>query len=102
MILVDAHCFIRPERQEDFAREVALIIPVVLREAGCTRYELLKGDGPGQFHFIEEWASQKHLDDHIAQSHMQAYFAVTTPWHVSPTRLKIYEIRSTRSVTMDR
>jgi hypothetical protein len=32
---------------------------------------------------------------------MQAYFAQTTPWHSAPTELRIYEIRSSRSITMD-
>ena len=102
MILVDAKCTVIPERSEDFIREVREIVPTVKREAGCSRYELLSdGSAPGVFHFIEEWESQKHLDSHIAQPHMQKYFAKTSPWHASPTLLTIYEIQSSQSITMD-
>ena len=101
MILVDAQCSILPQRHSDFVREVQKIIPTVRREVGCSRYELLSEGLPGHFHFIEEWESKKHLDDHIAQPHMREYFAMTNPWHSSPTRLKIYEINSLQSITMD-
>jgi quinol monooxygenase YgiN len=103
MILVDAKCAVVPERCEDFIREVKEIVPVVRKEAGCSRYELLSdGSAPGVFHFIEEWESQKHLDDHLSQPHMQKYFAKTGSWHGSPVLLTVYEIRSSRSITMEK
>jgi quinol monooxygenase YgiN len=102
MILVDASCTIVPARHGDFISEVQKIILVVRKESGCIRYELVADvHVPGVFHFIEEWESQKHLDEHIARPHMQAYFAKTAPWHSAPTKLKIYEIQSSRSITMD-
>jgi len=102
MILVDARCAILPEREHDFIAEVQKIIPIVRRENGCIRYELFTGvHVSGVFHFIEEWESEKHLDNHIAQSHMQDYFAKTALWHSSPTQLKIYEILSSQSITMN-
>jgi quinol monooxygenase YgiN len=102
MLLVDAECSIVPERHDDFVREVRKIVPLVRTEAGCLRYDLFSDASvPGIFHFIEEWESKKHLDDHIAQPHMQEYFATTGAWQVSPTRLKMYEILSLRSMVMD-
>jgi quinol monooxygenase YgiN len=100
MILVDAECFIAPERRGDFIREIRKIVPVVLREKGCTRYELMLGITGESYHFLEEWASRQHLDEHLAQPHMREYFEKTHPWHASPTRLKIYEVASTESITM--
>jgi quinol monooxygenase YgiN len=101
MLLVNARCNLLPERQTDFIREVQKIIPVVRREAGCTRYELLSDVcHPGIFHFIEEWESQRHLDDHLTSDPMQEYFSKTAQWHSAPTELKTYEIRSSQSVTM--
>jgi quinol monooxygenase YgiN len=102
MILVDAQCCISPERQDDFVREVRKIVPIVQKEAGCFRYDLFADMKSGHFHFIEEWESKKHLDDHIAQPHMQEYFSKTAPWHASPAKLKIYEIHSLQSITMER
>ena len=101
MILVDACCAIVPERHSDFIGEVQKIIPAVRAETGCIRYELVADvHVPGVFHFIEEWESQKHLDEHITRPHMRAYFAKTAPWLSAPTALKIYEVRSSRSMTM--
>ncbi len=100
MILVDAECFVRPEHRGDFIREVRKIIPTVQKENGCTRYELVVGISGDSYHFLEEWASRKHLDEHIAQPHMREYFEKTNPWHASPTRLKIYETVSVESVTL--
>ena len=102
MILVDACCAIEPEHRGDFIGEVQKIIPTVRTESGCIRYELVADvHVPGIFHFIEEWESQKHLDEHITRPHMQAYFAKTAPGHSAPTALKIYDVRSSQSITMD-
>ena len=100
MILVDAECFIAPEHRGDFIREVKRLVSTVRRENGCTRYELLVGISGDSYHFLEEWASRTHLDEHIAQPHMREYFEKTTPWQASPTLLKIYEVSSAESVTM--
>jgi quinol monooxygenase YgiN len=101
MILVDARCTILPERREDFLREVRRIVPVVRKEAGCSRYDLL-GDSsdPATFHFIEAWESQDHLDSHLTEPHMEEYFALTGPWRACPTLLTIYEVGSWRSITI--
>ena len=102
MILVDARCVIVPERHSDFISEVQKIIPTVRKECGCIRYELVADVHVfGVFHFIEEWESQKHLDEHIARPHMQAYFAQTASWHSAPIELKIYDVHSSRSITID-
>jgi len=101
MLLVDAQCTILPERREDFICEVQKIIPVVRKEAGCTRYELLADpSGPETFHFIEEWESQRHLDDHLTRPHMRDYFVKTSACHAAPTRLKVYEVSGSRSSTL--
>jgi quinol monooxygenase YgiN len=101
MILVDARCTLVPGRQREFVREVQKILPVVRSEAGCTRYELVADpSSPAVMHFLEEWESQRHLDDHLARPHMQEFFAKTAPWHAAPTELKIYEVLSSRSITM--
>lgn len=100
MILVDAECFIAPEYRGDFIREVRKIIPAVRSENGCTRYELVVGISGDSYHFLEEWASRKHLDEHIAQPHMREYFARTTPWQAAPSRLTIYEVADRETVTM--
>jgi quinol monooxygenase YgiN len=101
MILVNARCSIVPERYSDFMMKVQTIIPTVRSEAGCHRYELFADIfHPGVFHFIEEWESRKHLDEHIATPHMLEHFATTSPWLSAPTELTIYEISASQSITM--
>jgi quinol monooxygenase YgiN len=101
MLLVDAQCTILPERREDFLREVKKIIPMVRKEAGCTRYDLVADTAnPATFHFIEEWESQRHLDDHLARPHMKDYFAKTSACHAAPPRLKVYEVSGSQSATL--
>lgn len=101
MLLVDAQCSIIPERKDDFIREIGKIIPLVRREAGCHRYDCFCDISvPGIFHFIEVWESEKHLGDHLAQPHMQKYFAQSSQWQSSPTQLIRYEILSSRSMTL--
>jgi quinol monooxygenase YgiN len=101
MLLVDAACNILTERREDFLSETEKIIPVVRKEAGCTRYELLTDPAnPGQCHFIEEWESRRHLDDHLARPHMKEYLAKTAAHHSAPTRLTVYEISGVQSAIL--
>ena len=101
MLLVDAQCTIIPDRREDFLREVHSIIPVVRKEAGCTRYDLVADIvNPTIFHFIEEWESQRYLDEHLTQPHMKDYFAKTSKCHAVPTLLKVYEVSGSKSVTI--
>ncbi len=91
-----------PERHRVFIMEAEKIMPLVRSEAGCTRYELVACvTSPTEVHFLEEWESQCHLDNHLVQPHMQEFFAKTAPWHAAPTELKIYNVLSSQMITMD-
>ena len=101
MIVVDARVTLLPERSREFIVEVRKILPVVCSESGCIRYELVaEVSSPETLHFLEEWESQRHLDEHLATPHMQKFFRMTTPWHAAPTVLRVYEAFSSRIVTM--
>jgi quinol monooxygenase YgiN len=101
MLLVAARCRVHPEQCEDFTLQVERIIPLVRAEPGCTRYELHADvfEG-GLFVFCEEWASRKHLDDHIATPHMQAHFAACAEWMAAPTELTLYEVSEKQTVVL--
>ena len=101
MLLVAARCRVHPEDCEDFASQVDRIIPLVRAEPGCTRYELHANVFElGLFVFCEEWASQKHLDDHIATPHMQEHFAKCAGWMSGPTELTVYEVTGHKTVVL--
>jgi quinol monooxygenase YgiN len=102
MIVVDAQVTLVPERYREFIEEVKRILPVVRSETGCSRYALsAEISSPMIVHFLEEWESQRHLDEHLAAPHMQEFFARTAPWHAAPTVLRIYEVHASRSITME-
>jgi len=101
MLLVAARCRVQPEHCEDFALQVERIIPLVRAEPGCTRYELHANVFEvGLFVFCEEWASRKHLDDHIATAHMQEHFAKGAEWMAAPTELTVYEVSGLKTVEL--
>jgi quinol monooxygenase YgiN len=93
MLLVSARCRVHPAYYQDFVDQVERIIPLVHAEPGCTRYELHADVfDQGRFIFMEEWETQKHLDDHIATSHMREHFAKSAEWMAAPTELTLYEV----------
>ncbi len=98
MLLVAARCRVHLDYCQNFANQVDRIIPLVRAEPGCIRYELHANVfESGLFIFCEEWASQKHLDDHIATPHMQEHFAKCAEWLAAPTELTLYEVSTIQS-----
>jgi len=88
--------------RRDYIAEVQKIIPLVKSEAGCNRYELFTNlASPAEVHFLEEWESQRHLDEHLLQTHMQEFFAKTARWLGAPAELKIYNVLSLKMITLN-
>jgi quinol monooxygenase YgiN len=54
----------------------------------------------GLFVFCEEWESRKHLDVHIATTHMQEHFAKCAGWMAAPTELTVYEVSAKNTVVL--
>ncbi|PKL68045.1 MAG: antibiotic biosynthesis monooxygenase [Methanomicrobiales archaeon HGW-Methanomicrobiales-1] len=102
MLLVAARCRVYINHCEDFALQVERIIPLVRAEPGCHRYELHANVfEEGLFIFCEEWESQKHLDVHLATTHMQDHFAKCAGWMAAPTELTVYEVSGSKSVVLE-
>jgi len=102
MLLVAARSRVHPEHCQDFSDQVGRIIPLVRAEPGCTRYELHTDVfEQGLFIFCEEWASQKHLNNHIATPHMQDHFAKCADWKAAPTELTVYEVSGHKTVVLE-
>lgn len=48
-----------------------LVIPT-RQEAGCIKYELLQNkEDPTDFTFVEEWETMAHIENHLANQHIQ-------------------------------
>jgi quinol monooxygenase YgiN len=57
-------------------QELLALIPTTRQEPGCLNYDLHQAaDNPAAFLFHENWTSKKHLDDHLARPHLQAFLA---------------------------
>ena len=101
LILVDARIVLVPEMHRDYITEVQKIMPLVRSEAGCNRYELfISATSPAAVHFLEEWESQRHLNEHLTQPHMQEFFAKTAKWRAEPTELTIYDVMLSKKITI--
>ncbi len=101
MLLVAARCRVHPAHYGHFVSQVEQIIPRVRAEPGCTRYELHADVlEEGLFIFSEEWESQKHLDVHLATTHMQDHFARCAEWMAAPTELSVYEVSGVKNVVL--
>jgi len=55
-------------------RELLLsLVPPTRKETGCINYELLENSkDPGEFTFVEEWASDSAFEAHAASDHIRA------------------------------
>ena len=72
MVRVVAPNYIKSEHIKDVEPLFREMIAATRKEKGCIEYRLhtKKGES-GLFIFIEEWASQADLDNHIASEHFQ-------------------------------
>lgn len=93
MIVVAAECHILQDHWQDFEEQMNNLVPAVKEETGCLRYDVLTSiDEPGLFIILEEWESRKHLDDHLATSHMMEHKQKSRAWEEAPISLSLYEV----------
>ena len=77
--------------QEGTVHVLALFIEPTRKEAGCIRYDLVRGPGkPAEFAFIEEWESAEHLDAHLQTAHVREAGAKAGPLLVAPPSIERY------------
>jgi quinol monooxygenase YgiN len=61
-----------PGKESELKEALTALIEPTRREAGCIRYDLVRGLGkPAEFAFIEEWESAAHLDAHSQTAHVR-------------------------------
>ncbi|WAT01069.1 putative quinol monooxygenase [Rouxiella chamberiensis] len=82
MITVIAEIIIKPGRRDAVLEKIRQLLPTVLEEKGCHRYEPfidVKGQipwrqsAPDSIFMVEDWASLAHLEDHQQAAHMHAH-----------------------------
>jgi len=100
MIFVAGTLTIDPAQIPDFRREIAVMRPKVLEEAGCRHYSLLVEDeAGGVINVLEAWDDDAALEFHLKQPWIETFYARFSP-HIRSLDAKIYEIGATREIPL--
>ncbi|RWR01401.1 quinol monooxygenase [[Pantoea] beijingensis] len=84
MLTVIAEICVKPGRREHVLAAIEKLIPSVLQEEGCGRYDALvdhnaqvpwKQHSPDSIFMLETWESLRHLEHHQQIAHMEAHRA---------------------------
>ncbi|MFZ4833076.1 putative quinol monooxygenase [Rouxiella sp. Mn2063] len=82
MITVIAEITVKPGRRDAVLERIHQLLPSVLAEDGCHRYEPYtdvqdqlswRKDAPDSIFMLEEWESVAHLEAHLKIEHMNAH-----------------------------
>jgi len=85
---VIAHIHARPECTSDITGHLRAAIEPTRAEPGCIRYDLLHDNEiPGHFIFVEEWADDAALAEHLDTAHIAALRAAIEPLLAGPPTL---------------
>jgi len=80
-----------PGKEAELEQVLAALIETTRKEAGCIRYDLVRGLGKSaEFAFIEEWESAAHLDAHSQTSHVQEAGRKAGPLLAAPASIERY------------
>ena len=91
-LTVVATCKAKPGKEAVLRQELLALIATTRKEPGCLNYDLHQDvDNPGQFMFHENWTSKQHLDDHLAQLHLKAFFAKVPELVAEPPQITLWE-----------
>ena len=91
-LTVVAICKAKPGKEAILRQELLALIPATRKEPGCHNYDLHQAvDNPGHFLFHENWTSKQHLDDHLAQPHLKAFFAKVPDLVAEPAQITLWE-----------
>lgn len=66
----------KPEAVTELRSVLEALLTPTRQEAGCRRYQLLQNQqDPTDFTFVEEWADDSAIDQHLRSAHLQRAFA---------------------------
>ena len=82
----------KPGQEAALRQELLSLIPTTHQEPGCLNYDLHQAaDDPARFLFHENWTSKKHLDDHPARPHLQAFLAKAGSLLAEPPQITLWQ-----------
>lgn len=95
MIGVRAAANVRPEHVEAFLASAQKLVEATRKEAGNLSYDfgsLAEEGAEGQFAFIERWATQEALDEHLESEHFKSANAEWETYLETPLDVAIYDM----------
>jgi quinol monooxygenase YgiN len=80
-----------PGKEDELEAVLVTLVEPTRREAGCLRYDLVRGHGQSaEFAFIEEWESLAHLEAHSQTDHLRAVQGRVAPLLASAVSIERY------------
>jgi quinol monooxygenase YgiN len=80
-----------PGKEDELEEALVALVEPTRREAGCLRYDLVRGHGrSAELVFIEEWESVPQLDAHSQTDHIRAAQARVAPLLGAPASIERY------------
>lgn len=82
-----------PGKESELEEVLTALIEPTRREAGCIRYDLVRGLGKSaELAFIEEWESAAHLDAHSQTEHVKEAGRKAGPLLAAPASIERYRL----------
>jgi quinol monooxygenase YgiN len=80
-----------PGKEDELQRTLTELIEPTRKEAGCIRYDLVRGlGGTAELAFVEEWESAETLDAHSQSKHLQDIGPRIGPLLAAPAKVTRY------------
>lgn len=91
-VTVIAQIKAKPGTEAQVRRELVSLVAPSRKDAGCVNYDLHQAkDNPALFMFHENWASEAHLDAHLAKPELQAVLARVGEMAAEPPRVTLWD-----------
>jgi quinol monooxygenase YgiN len=82
-----------PGKEAELEEVLTALIEPTRKEAGCIRYDLVRGLGKSaELAFIEEWESAAHLDAHSQTEHLREAGRKAGPLLTAPASIERYRL----------
>ncbi|MEW4282290.1 putative quinol monooxygenase [Priestia koreensis] len=92
MIAIQAYMTVRPEKREEFIKNVTEVIEASRKEEGNISYMLTtKVENENEFVMLEEWKDQAAIEAHNTSAHFQKFAGSAKEFLAAPLEVKHYQ-----------
>ncbi len=91
-VTVVARLRAKPGKEQQLRELLLSLVAASRKDAGCLNYDLHQSkQDPAQFIFHENWASQAHLDQHLAKPDLKAALDKAGQMVAEPPQITLWE-----------